>query len=119
MCLKLRTAEDPSLKPYNKGKIRWKMAYLSRAGIVRALHRGNRYSRKGWMVAKGDENNPKVFGFHVFTSLKSCGKPYKRYSGGKKVNLKVEVDGFLRSGTFNTKPCETWSKMRILKVIRK
>ncbi len=95
------------------------MAKVTRAGRILAPYLGNRYSRKGWMIAKGNWYDPTTFGFHVFTSLKSCGKIFNIHPGSKKVKLKVEVDGFLRSGTFVGKPSETWREMRILKVIRK
>lgn len=117
MCLTLR--EKNSRKPWNKKRLRWKMAKLDCNGL-RAFYQSTPYEPGKWMQAKGNPAHKRCFGFHVMTERKHLMYGTEARHWYDRVHLLVEVKGFLRSGHYNAAgpdKCETWNQMRIVKVI--
>lgn len=116
MCLTLR--KRASLKPYTTSHFRWKVVTLRRIGggsffMVTSQYRSHRWLGR-WMVAAARTHYIRTdatsFGFHVYTSCKVASR--RRLSGD--LVVKVEVRGFLRSGTFSSTRSETWRKAKIV-----
>ena len=118
MCLKLRT--DHTV-PYNDSKIRYKFA-SGHDKYIFAPFTSVVYAPIGqWAIAEHNykhdpEALPHDVGFHVFTSQDSA-IAIALMSLYDVMVIKVEVDDFIASGTFNNAETETWKKMKILKVI--
>lgn len=129
MCLTLR--KKNSRKPYNKSRIRYKKAKFpwnwdsyDRSKIT-APYMDTEYKTDGkWMRAHFNDTTfdgyEEGFGFHVFLTERDV-RDHMRANADRKKDgfciLKVEVRGFQRSGIYGLLRSETWSQMRILKVI--
>lgn len=115
MCLTLRLGTD-SEKPYNGLKFRWKRVSINKNGTLSGPFRYYKYHKTKWNHAKMKTCDnfplgPHAAGFHVFVVKSQC-RPRLLRSGNIK---KVEVSGFLHSGTFNGKKCETYQRIRFVK----
>ena len=124
MCLHLR---DKHEVPYNKNKTRWKVvkSRVNKAGreCYRGPYTNVQYSKVGvWMRSTRDysyyQPNPTDIGFHVFVTKRAAEDRAKCfYDDAGKANgkvVKVEVDGFVASGTYGINRSETWQRMKIL-----
>lgn len=125
MCLNLRSR---SKQPYAKNvesNIRWKYVKINvdnkrgYGGRFKALYsapyrRYTSYKLKEWNYAKGENYGPQYFGFHVFLTKAEA---ESSSVGGEPCRLlkKVKVSGFLRSGKFNCKRCETYRRFKFIK----
>lgn len=112
MCLELR---DKCNRPHNSHKIRWKVIAsnweLKPSGPFRSFV----YDKERWNQAEGDKSNHGGYGFHVFVTRAEA----KTFLSKSLYDLpiytisKVEVRGFLKSGSFRDYRCETWEEMKL------
>lgn len=113
MCLSLR--ENSTVRYKSKSRRRWKavsryLDFNNEPQFVGIYQRGE-YKRGVWIEAKGDENLPTHFGFHVFVDK----APALTFENEDEYAIQVEVKGFLQSGTFCGKKCETYRYIRVPK----
>lgn len=114
MCLELREA-PLNRKPWNKGqKTKWKVVEIecqSEGVALIAPYRMTKYGKGVWMRAQNWAYGPAFFGFHVMTGEHGA----KYHARPRQIVIKVKVKGFLRSGWYRGKRCETWRYMMIPK----
>lgn len=113
MCLYLR---EESKKPYNKKKIRWKVVYknVDDDGKITydATFEHFEYKQKGWNKAELNGNYDEQ-GFHVFVNRKDARS--LAYGEENWIIKRIEVKGFLRSGTWeDDEKSETWKQFRFI-----
>ncbi len=118
MCLDLRKACN---KPYNRSTIRYKVLCSRGNGTktFTAPFLENTYTLGRWHRAKGKSEGVTRYGFHVLNDL-STARNFLRREGDGNTIVEVRVKGFLKSGTYGwlQYPCETWERMKIVKIVK-
>lgn len=112
MCLNLRQEHN---RPYNSHKVRWKVIRVSNHGCFVSPFMYTFYNKRGWNNAKGSKKRFDTFGFHIFVSRAEARKFHRRYGSFDWVIKRIEVQGFLNSGTYDNFRSETWEKIRFSK----
>lgn len=102
MCLHLRKKSET---PHNKSNIRWKAVFGTEMQFY-GPYRNCPYKNSGWNKARLKRLDATEAGFHVMVTRKGA-----EDNGTPK---KIEVRGFLRSGTFDGYQCETWREFRFV-----
>lgn len=112
-------------KPYNKTTFRYKWARV--AGRVwisdqyrrcfEAPYQHDKYHRKAWNTSP-ETGDVTTDGFHVYNVKRDAQGAWNARFPKEFALFRVECRGFLASGTFGGKHCETYRKIRFLNRVK-
>ena len=115
MCLTKRKSN--SNEPYNSSKFRWKVlcnpiGSRLESSIMTHVWRVGVSHKSKHIVNRLDPDKYHDFGFHVLVNRQNA----ELESDSTELIAKVEVDGFLASGTWRGAQSETWRRAKVVAI---